>query len=873
MADILDSVGNSLDDMLGTLSDTAKKYVSLEEIIPSVSDLIIDQAKDFKVLNKELGNGSKLSSQLRGEFASLSKQLGVSTRDIFELTSVTKNYHQGVTKLTSSTLKFVKASGASTDILGNMISRMNILNSVSSESLEGMYEDILAVRDAYGLTQEQLDETIQVLDKYTVVTQASDEQIRRAAVSVAEFTSKLTSVGMAANDVSKLLKAMINPDEMMENVVLMSKIGITVNDMISGDPMEKLGESTEKLKALGQEISNIAKSNRYQANEMAKIYGLTLDEAIMLSELDTSEKSLNTQKNLEQYRNEMATFSDGLIALKNTIGGVVSGPLSKLGEILEGFGNTIGLLPKTLVAILGVAIGKKLLDKLRDKVSDIFGSAAKRFSDDFKKYLGEVGGRMDVKKGDIAAEQKRVRESNMEKSGKLGAWGYNYEMKQQQIRNSLNQRKEVLEPGNLFAEINKQYERMQKRADRVDRAKKGQNTFSTDAEYKYESKITGGWLDDLLPRMKEIIDADLGVAKRFDDNKDVLSNKNWQNAKDDKKKKEGQSNLIKASLETLGLNLDQETRDLVFKPGQNRSEMAGFLSSVAGEGKTVPQVLEALKDFLAKSDLEYKDEAIAAVTHRLNELGSEAMQQAEVMKKAENIMAEAGKAENKEVKTNRLVSLGQGIGLMFGNKWIEFKNSITSFKDTVVGIAKKAPGFIAKLPFNVAAKALKIGTIGLLAGLGKKLMTSLSKNEQFQQSMQTVTERVGEIFDGLVKAIEPVIEPVTNAILGILQWLQPAIDWVAGLLGKISNWFGVKLNSAVGKISNSVATIEDSYKKEDLRTMVGAQGQYNAQSDNIEVIGLLKNITHQIDGVTKNQKEGNNVLTVAAINSSNTATV
>ena len=161
MADILDSIGNGLDDMLGTLSDTAKKYVSLEEIIPSVNDLLISQAKDFKVLNKELGNGSKLSSQLRGEFANLSKQLGVSTRDIFELTSTTKNYHQGITGLTSSTLKFVKASGASTDILGNMISMMNVLDSVSSESLEGMYEDILAVRDAYGLTQEQLDETIQ----------------------------------------------------------------------------------------------------------------------------------------------------------------------------------------------------------------------------------------------------------------------------------------------------------------------------------------------------------------------------------------------------------------------------------------------------------------------------------------------------------------------------------------------------------------------------------------------------------------------------------------------------------------------------------------------------------------------------------------
>ena len=864
MADILEDAAVKLDSFLGNMGYTADTYLQLEKIIPAVTDLIGDQAKELRVLNKELGNGSKLTAQLRGDFAKLSKQIGVSTQDILELTSTTKNYHQGITGLTASTLKFIKASGASSDILGDMTAKMNILGNVSSESLEEMYEDLLAVRDAYGLTVEQLNGVIQSLDKYAVTTQASNEQIRQASVLMAEFTSRLTAVGMAADSVKNMLDSMIDPDKMMNNVVLMSKIGITVNDMVSGDPVAKLEGATEKLKQLGQEITNIAQTNRYQANEVAKVYNLTLEEATMLAELDTSDRALNTQKNLEQYRNEMATFADGLAALKNTIGGAISGPLAYVGEVLEKFGNTIGLIPKGLTALLGIWLGKKLINKLREGLASVMGEAAKKFSssisEGMSKYLGEVDARMKTKTADIAGEKEGIKNRNKEKPEKLG-FGYNYKAKQERIFNERNIQQKVTGPA-------QDYEQLLKYRDSLnEKKKKAEDTSLPKAERDYYIKMTKGF-DDIIKKIDAIEASGVGVTQKFGEEGGEVekAKKSWQNAKD-KDKDKAAGTFMSNSFQDLGLeqfNKGGELHDKLFKPGEGREKISEVLAAASGDGKTSVQALNSLIDFFKNSDLDYADDAIKVLNTRLNELVEDSETNAKQLNEIHKTTRLAARADEGVNKKASPLALVQGAGVGIANT---FNNLVGGIKE----IPGKIGGFFNALPgkiFGGLGKMAKMAGISILAILGKKVLEALSKNEEFQKAMESITGAIGGVFDVLVAALEPLFQPLADLVTGLLKLIQPLLDAITWLLSKVAKFLGGAINkitSGISSITNSVSTIEESYKEEDLRTMVGAQGQYNAATDNVEIIGLLKDITHQMDGVRSNQKENTDMLVATAL--------
>jgi len=92
--------------------------------------------------------------------------------------------------------------------------------------------------------------------------------------------------------------------------------------------------------------------------------------------------------------------------------------------------------------------------------------------------------------------------------------------------------------------------------------------------------------------------------------------------------------------------------------------------------------------------------------------------------------------------------------------------------------------------------------------------------------------------------------------MGIFNFIQPAIDWLSRILGKIAGLFGGVLNKSVSNISKNVTTISDSYKQEDLKTMVAATAlKYDRGSDSLAV--QMGDVVNLITGISKKIDEGN----------------
>lgn len=836
---ILEGAEETFESLTSSLNETAKTYLGLEKIIPRVIDLFVDQADDVRMLNKELGSGSRLASDFRKEILQVSTTLGISSRETLRLVEATKEYHQGVTDLTKATLNFQKATGVSIGILGKLTAKINILGNISKEANEQMYTNILSVREAYGLTDNQIEDIIVTLTNYAVATQASDEQIVRASTSLSKFTSLLTSAGIEADRVSEILDGMLDPDRMLDNVVLLNKIGISVNDMVSGNPTEKLEGSVDKLKELGQEIANIAKTNRLQASELAKVYNLTLQEAIQLSELDTSEKALNTQKKLEEYRNETTSLIKSLDAFKERLMGGIAmfiNPILKGFESLEG---SLGTFSKGLVSIGTLLVGKFILGKLKEGVMSLFGEAAKKFGTTMGEYLTKVEGRSKLKSADMAGlTPKQANNANSMKYG----FGYDFGIRAQSRNEAANKRffgfkakgDYNLTAGEIIeakTDIEKQLLELEEIGKKLTGARKK----------AFISKFGG---IDVLRQRREALNQ-INSGSKFESGENTIGQYiTGFNTYKGATKNTKADQLLGEFSKRFGFVGN-------YAEGKSQEERNAIAGVIAGS-KDYRDALEKLSVFFKEKGLtEQIEKATDALMSFDEEIENSYRTNIDAQKALENAQKLAnGEGVGSNPLLNRFKALGQGA---LENIEAFGKNLVVGFKNTLKGIRDfLKPSNL----FGLLGKGLKFGALGILGGVGVKFMASLSKNEKFQESMSEITERISTIFDGIVKSVEPVIEPLASAVMGIFNFLQPAIDWLSKILGKISGWFGGVLNKSVSSISKNVTTISDSYKQEDLKTMVAATAlKYDKGSDSLAV--QMGDVVNLITGISKKIDEGN----------------
>lgn len=407
------AIDKIIEGSIEKVTDLTSSYLTLEQLIPKVVKKFTTERNTLRLLNKELGTGSRVSAALRKEMAGLSWQTGIAFKSQLQLLNVTKEYHQGIVASTASTLKFSKATEVNVDLIGKLSAKLNLLGTSNDSTFRSMYENILAVREQYGLTVQQIDSLTSSLATYA--TTINSINIDKTASSMGIFISKLTSAGMEAEDATKIIENMLNPELVTEAIPLWAKLGIEVSDVVSGDPTTKLEAALPRLKSLAIEISEMAKNNRLAANEMAKIYGLNLSQANQLAKLSLN-SSKETAKTLDQYRSEVTTFTESMSTLFTSIGGGISslilGPVAKVANQFSDSLNKSGVQVKgalTAAALFAVSVVYKKIKsfsgraaKWFDGVTNGLRSIVTGMSKDTINYIDKVSDKASKKREDVA---------------------------------------------------------------------------------------------------------------------------------------------------------------------------------------------------------------------------------------------------------------------------------------------------------------------------------------------------------------------------------------------------------------------------------------------------------------------------------------
>lgn len=816
MANIKELLGVTSETILENLSDVGEKYIELEKIIPKVNDLLTSQAEELRRLNKELGNGSKTVASFRGELSRIALQTGINIDKQYELLDATNKYHQGITDTTKSTLKFIKASGVSAHTVGEVSARLTILGDVSEESFNTMYEGILSVRNQLGLTVDQIEDVLSITKKYATIVNATEGQINRATFSLAKLTSQLTKAGWESSEASDLINNIIDPDKIMDNVTLLSKVGLSVGDLFKGDPLEDIDRISEGLKNLGTEILNISKTNRFQANEVAKIYGLTLEQANTLANLDTTVGVNNAKKTLDQYRNEMSTFTDSIKSFTTAISGGFGVLLTPFGNILQKFTDSLSFMPRSILAIIGGVTLKKIFTKVNEYLGEAARKFAKNVGEGIVPYLNQVAARDKQKTADALGLSPKKESPQRLSYGMASDFLLNAELKRDEFNKRIGNNKSTLSSGEII-------EGFQSIIDKIQDIEKYGASLVDGKEKTLFKNTYGIAIEDIKKEFASIF-------------KDDIENLRW-----DVNSEKTISSFIKARGNKQELTeVDRENINKVFSGDAsafgfagNEEKTAELMSISSGPKEFFEKVIEfwnVSKDPKAVTYIEKAQSVLNNINDGIVDTIGGAEKLTEVTKRFNNLTKETAKG-NIAGPFKIFKGITTNIGTFFGNLFNNIKNFISP---------KKLLG-------------------GALGGIGIMLAKQFSKNEKFQEATEKLSNTVSKIFD----SVGPLVEGLSERISSIIDFLQPAINWIAGLVGKFSNLLGGLLKTNLPSIKNSVSTIEDSYKKENLKDMIlSTVVGYDKQNDIL--FTKVDELVYAVKDMSRNQMTTNEVLVATA---------
>lgn len=376
--------------LLDKILTSSSNYLGVGTIYPEIQTLL-ELNTNIKMVGAQLGVASKQSAGFNTQISRLSYTSGLASDSLMKVVSSAAKYNKAIgTDMLSSAVRFSDATGVDTQKLGEFTSKMLSLGSISTKTYNDMLVKILQTRESYGLSTEATYGLMEATENYYITLGKTGDEIVKASGKMAEFISRMNSAGIETETATDILDKMINPDKMEDNIMLMNRLGISISDMVVGEPLKNLEDVAPRLKALAQEITS--QPNRMLANEMAKMYGYTLAEMQKMTKIETDQKVIAEQKTLQEYRTQIQTAQTGL---KDVMTQAVGGFALGINNVAQELNKVLG--PKALGATLGVAvlIGLKAIQGRLGKASLSFKKNIKdgieEGADSFYKKLSGIG--------------------------------------------------------------------------------------------------------------------------------------------------------------------------------------------------------------------------------------------------------------------------------------------------------------------------------------------------------------------------------------------------------------------------------------------------------------------------------------------------
>lgn len=350
-----------------------------------------DQA--MRDLSFRMGQGGKTASDLTQSIYDVTQATGESIENSQKLITTLKEFRiadQYVKEMAIDTARFSDITGATSESAAQLTGRLMTTGQLGSKATSSVLAGIVKVQREFGLTVNEVENLTDTLVSTTQTLSQlgkSADDIEKFSKGTTELAAAFSEVGLEAQEATKIIERLLDPSQIEDNALLYSKLGISIQDAISGniDPQQV----RQGLQSLGTELSNM---NQIAASQLARSMGMSLNQLRQMSELPLDEVSASLggaadasaymaeeqakqegpmdkmQKTFERIKATLGTVVNQFMPVFESIFGVITkhadsitGAIQKfisgggIKKIAEQIGKVINLLkdPKLLIALIG----------------------------------------------------------------------------------------------------------------------------------------------------------------------------------------------------------------------------------------------------------------------------------------------------------------------------------------------------------------------------------------------------------------------------------------------------------------------------------------------------------------------------------------
>lgn len=429
-------LGNTLDVLKKTKDVAATALKSTNDFVTNLYGLkisplsILDPrgwdkiAAELKDTNSELfklgvraGKGAEEGKKLSATYVHLEADLGETAeraRNIVATLSET-NYIGNINEAAETISLFSRATGVASENVSDMMDTYKKVAGIGEKDTTHILANITKIQQSNGITKKGMDAL--VASTKTIVTNMrtfgrSDQQIKQMTISTAKLVSELEKVGVAAQDSTKFIEDLLDPEKIEDNIKRYAALGISISDALSGDiSADQVGAG---LKEFGQKLEEMGP---IAGAAYAKAFGISYKDAIKASKMEEATvDEIPVDESVKAMQDMKQATLDATAQIRESMN-KMEGQLKKIGDgLLAG----VSFITKAIVGAMGLVIiplGHKIFGAISSKIKKTKEEAENGIMDISK--FGKKGTEEFAKNAKVALNGINVELNDLETKKKL----------------------------------------------------------------------------------------------------------------------------------------------------------------------------------------------------------------------------------------------------------------------------------------------------------------------------------------------------------------------------------------------------------------------------------------------------------------------
>ena len=402
--DDLDESSKKIADNTGVWREGLSKIrTTVSYIVPGIATIfsvagILESAKaafdyntELKNLSFRMGAMGDDTTELRKGLFGIVRDTGLAQEQAKQLVVALRSARvatSDIRELGTAVAQFSDITGMSAEGTTKLGAELVRTGKLSIASTKSVLTSMAQVQRSVGFADaemEQLGGSIVENTRWLTGMGKSAGFIDSFSKGTAKLAGSFSSVGLAVSDATELLDRMLDPGKIEDNALLFAKLGISMQDALTGDLDP--GTMAEKFKGLSEEMSGMS---RVAQSQLAQSMGVPLKtlQAMVNAQTEFSEG----EGDLGTMYKEQESAGEKIERTMNRVQGEMSNAFSVLVEGADKLMDKFQGLPifNKGLWIAGIAVGAILLVALVKKLKKGFFAMATDFGEVLTKATTEA---------------------------------------------------------------------------------------------------------------------------------------------------------------------------------------------------------------------------------------------------------------------------------------------------------------------------------------------------------------------------------------------------------------------------------------------------------------------------------------------------